>query len=170
MGNSSVALVVLVEIVLMHCHVNAPPGRWLTWSVEVTVQQYVTLTFCSCLHCSWFLVHNRGRVVRVLSSWTQTCEQLSMLAGVSPSYLRSSLLSSVSRGSHHSRLSFQCLLGSRDLHVVDLCVSSTHSNPRIQTSAFTEPYYVCNSFPRNMVIVEPKMSPAIAYPLQMMLL
>ena len=34
-----------MAIVLKQCYPNTPPGRWLTWLVEVTVQQDSTGTF-----------------------------------------------------------------------------------------------------------------------------
>ena len=85
-------------------------------------------------------------------------EQFRVLAGVFPTFLRSSLLSSVSRGSLHSRLSFQCLLRSRDLQLAGLDVSSTHvvlhpQQPRIQMSDFTELHSACNSFAHRRICV-----------------
>ena len=74
-----------------------------------------------------FLVHI-SVTVRVLRARTRSLdrEQLSVLVGVSPSFLRSSLLSSVSRGLcvHVFRSNVCFVLGT--CHFLELDVSSTH--------------------------------------------
>ena len=170
------------------------PLKSFPWIVDVThqfsldklvLQREFIPSSTSMLHLIIFLVLVHVLVtVRVLRASTQAFDraQLSCLAGVCPSFLRSSVLHRFSRGSLHSRLSFRRLLCSRDLPLcgsgcfVDSRGAESIATPYPDVGCYRVP--LCLQFLRSQSSLcgaesrpfVPSLEPWIAYQLQLVLL